>query len=127
MKNKKSPLKISDFSSYSLICRVLMSLAVYLLISCIFTFTLYIAGNFQNFTDQSQIFLLTTLTVLSIMMLVSSLSGLISNIVFLIAKVRISHRIVSIIVFIFIIILGIIFLLFSTVLTRLASGLFSNL
>lgn len=125
MKNKKITKEKNklDLTSYSIICRLTMSLCSYLMCSCILFLLFFIVGNFQNFTDDSQLLLLSVLSVVSIMLIVASFLGIIINSVFLFFKVRIPHRIICIIVFILMIIIAVVLLLFSSVLKQLSTGI----
>lgn len=125
MENKKNikPIDRQNIISYSIICRLNMSLCSYLMCSCVLFLIFFIVGNFQNFTDNSQLLLLSVLSVLSIMLTVSSFFGIVVNSVFLFLKVRIHHRIICIIVFILMIIIAVVLLLFSSILKQLSTGI----
>lgn len=123
MENKIISDKKNNFSSYALICRVIMSFASFLLSCSIIFFVIYIVGNFQNFTDDAQILMLSIISITSILLLIICFAGIIANFVFLFGGVRIKHRIISIVIFIFIIIIGIILLLFSIILKQLSLGI----
>lgn len=123
MENKINSDKKHNFSSYALICRVIMSFASFLLSCSVIFFILYIVGNFQNFTDDAQLLMLSMISIFSILLFITSFAGIIANFVFLFGKVRIKHRIISIISLLFMLVLSIIFLLFSIILKQLSSGI----
>ena len=93
------------------------------LIICIILCLLYLIGNFQSFTDKTQLRILLVLSLSAAALVIMSFLGFILEIVFLFMKNRKTVSIFSILFFIFTILMGCGFISFSTIIRRLAVGI----
>ena len=86
-------------------------------------FVLYLIGNFQSFTDKTQLRILFALSLTAAALSIMSFLALILEIVFLFMKSVKTVSIFSILFFIFTAVMGCCFIAFSTIIRRLALGI----
>ena len=90
---------------------------------CILLFALYMIGNFQAFTDATQLRILVVLSIASAVLNIISFLGIIAEIVFIFLKSRKSNVVFSILLYIFSMIIGFGLIAFSTVIRRISVGI----
>lgn len=90
---------------------------------CLLLFSLYLIGNFQDFTDKTQLRILSVLSVAAAVLCILSFFGIVIEIVFVFMKSLKTPALFSIILFIFTLIIGIGLIGFATVVRRIAVGI----
>ena len=134
MKNKIKFSKLSINESGKYLVEQKSFTVLYNLTKCLlaifFTFSLllfllYLMGNFQNFMDKTQLMLLTMLSSISIFDCVLSFFGILENLflVFFNNKKSKLLNIVSILLLIIILLLSIVFIVYSSVLSKISEGI----
>jgi hypothetical protein len=89
-----------------------------------FLFCLYIIGNFQSFSDKSQKYILSLLSVSSIFLILFSICMILGNIILMIKKVGLSRkRLLSIFFYFLSFIFGIFITIFSELIIFASSGI----
>lgn len=90
---------------------------------CLLLFSLYLIGNFQYFTDRTQLRILLVLSITAAALCILSFLGIVVEIVFIFMKGRKSSAFFSILLYIFTLIIGGGLIGFSTVIRRIAVGI----
>ena len=90
---------------------------------CLLLFSLYLIGNFQYFTDRTQLRILLVLSITAAALCILSFLGIVVEVVFIFMKGRKSSAIFSILLYIFTLIIGGGLIGFSTVIRRIAVGI----
>lgn len=98
------------------------SVLIVLMICCLMTL-LYLIGNFQAFTDKTQLRILLVLSIMASSLVMMAFLGFVLEIVFIFLKNKKTVSFLSILFFIFSILMGCSFIAFSTIIRRLALGL----
>ncbi|MBR4790214.1 MAG: hypothetical protein IKX70_06530 [Treponema sp.] len=93
------------------------------LLICLLLFALYLIGNFQAFTDITQLRILKVLGITAAVLSVLSFLGIVQEIVFIFMKNRKTPAFFMIIFFIFSLIIGVALIGFSVVIRRIAMGI----
>lgn len=93
-----------------------------ILIICFLLCLLYLIGNFQFFTDKTQLMILSVLSVIAAILSVMSLIAIILEFVFLFMKSKKTISFFSILFYIFTTLLGCGFIMLATIIRRLAAG-----
>lgn len=126
MKDKnKERKKISDFF-YTNTLRIFNKLTkncvwLFFLFNVIL-FVLYVMGNFYNFLDETQLLILKVLTISSIFQSILSLILFIENIIYIFFTHSKVARFFTIIFSILSLIIGIVFIIYSTLVKQLSTG-----
>lgn len=94
-----------------------------LLLICLLLFAFYLIGNFQGFIDKSQLIILRVLSVCSVGLCIMSVTGFILETIFLFMKEKKAGLLFSMLFFIFTFVTGFAFIVFSTVIRRIATGI----
>lgn len=103
--------------------KLLRNIITSLFVISIFLFCLYIIGNYQSFTDKSQLLILSVLSICSIILGTMSFLGIIQNIVFMFFKNKKTTSFFTIIFYIITLIVAFAFIFYTTVINRLAKGI----
>ncbi len=90
---------------------------------CLLLFSFYIIGNFQAFTDRTQLRILFVLSIAAAVLCILSFLGIIIEIVFVFMKGRKTPAFFSVLLFILTLIIGIGLIGFATVIRRIAIGI----
>ena len=90
---------------------------------CLLLFSLYLIGNFQSFTDRTQLRILLVLSIAAAALCILSFLGIVVEIVFVFMKGRKTPAFFSILLYIFTLIIGGGLIGFSTVIRRIAIGI----
>lgn len=90
---------------------------------CLLLFSLYLIGNFQYFTDRTQLRILLVLSITAAALCILSFLGIVVEVVFIFMKGRKSSAFFSILLYIFTLIIGGGLIGFSTVIRRIAVGI----
>ena len=90
---------------------------------CLLLFSLYLIGNFQYFTDRTQLRILLVLSITAAALCILSFLGIVVEVVFVFMKGRKSSAFFSILLYIFTLIIGGGLIGFSTVIRRIAVGI----
>ena len=90
---------------------------------CLLLFSLYLIGNFQSFTDRTQLRILLVLSIAAAALCILSFLGIVVEIVFVFMKGHKTPAFFSILLYIFTLIIGGGLIGFSTVIRRIAIGI----
>ena len=90
---------------------------------CLLLFSLYLIGNFQDFTDKTQIRILVVLSITAATLCILSFFGIIVELVFVFMKSRKTSVFFSILLYIFTLITGAGLIGFATIIRRIAIGI----
>ena len=90
---------------------------------CLLLFSLYIIGNFQAFTDRTQLRILLVLSIAAAVLCILSFLGIVVEIVFVFMKSKKTPAFFSIVLYIFLLIIGVGLIGFATVIRRIAVGI----
>jgi len=121
------PRKRIDFSIREinlLIYRKVFSVTVFLFLYGVFLLSFYLIGNYKNFLDESQNIILLCLSFISVLLIFLSVFEIVENPIFLIKRIKIINRFISIFWMIFFALSGIVMFVFSYAVNYLAEGLF---
>lgn len=120
--NQKSSKKKRVFP-YAILGKLNRNSVILVFLICLLLFALYIIGNFQAFTDRTQIRILGVLSVTAAVQCILSFFGIVIEIVFVFMKSRKTFAFFSVIFYIFTMIIGAGLIGFSTVVTKIAMGI----
>jgi len=118
-KNAKNKFKFP----FVFLSRLTRNAAFVLFLICIFLFLLYLIGNFQSFVDNTQLLILSCLSFSAIVLCIMTFLSFLQEAVFLFIKKKKAASIFSMLFFLFMLILGIFFNVFASVIRRLSLGL----
>lgn len=123
MKTNKRINKFFNRYSLLILTKLIQTFVWVFFIFNILLFLFYIIGNFQSFLDKSQIFIIRTLIISSILMCVMAFSGVIYNSIYIFyTRHKIKHLIKNIFM-LFCLVIGIIFIFYCTILLNLSFGI----
>lgn len=111
------------FFPYSILGKLTRNSIILDFLICILLFSLYIIGNYQAFTDRTQLRILFVLSIAAIVVCILSFLGIVVEVVFIFMKGRKSSAFFSILLYIFTLIIGGGLIGFSTVIRRIAVGI----
>ena len=120
--NQKSSKKKRVFP-YAILGKLTRNSIILVFLISLLLFALYLIGNFQAFTDSTQLRILRVLSVISSVLCILSFFGIVIEIVFVFMKNRKAFAFFSVIFYIFTLIIGAGLIGFSTVITRIAMGI----
>lgn len=86
-------------------------------------FSLYLIGNFQAFTDRTQLRILSVMSISATVLCILSFFGIVEEIVFFFLKNRKAPLFFSLIFCIFTLIIGFALIAFATIIRRIATGI----
>ena len=86
-------------------------------------FSLYLIGNFQAFTDRTQLRILSVMSISATVLCILSFFGIVEEIVFFFLKNRKAPLFFSLIFCIFMLIIGFALIAFATIVRRIATGI----
>ena len=108
---------------FSFLGKLVRNSVFLVLLVCLLMCFLYLIGNFQAFSDKTQLRILFVLSITAAALVIMSFLGFVLEIVFLFMKNRKAVSLFSILFFIFSILMGCGFIAFSTIIRRLAVGI----
>ena len=108
---------------FSFLGKLVRNTVFLVLMTCIFLCVLYLVGNFQSFTDKTQLRILLVLSLCAAALCIMAFLGLILEIVFMFLKSKKRFSFLSIVFFIFYFLMGCGFIGFSTIIRRLSIGI----
>ena len=120
--NKKISKKKRVFP-YAILGKLTQNSIILDLLICILLFSLYLIGNFQDFTDNAQLRILSVLSVAAAVLCILSFLGIIVEIAFVFMKSLKTPVIFSILLFIITLIIGAGLIGFATIVRRIAVGI----
>ena len=120
--NQKAAKK-KHFFPYSILGKLTRNSIILDFLICILLFSLYIIGNFQSFTDRTQLRILFVLSIAAAVLCILSFLGIVVEITFVFMKSRKTLAFFSILLFIFTLIIGAGLIGFATVIRRIAIGI----
>ena len=120
--NQKAAKK-KHFFPYSILGKLTRNSIILDFLICILLFSLYIIGNFQSFTDRTQLRILLVLSIAAAVLCILSFLGIVVEITFVFMKSRKTPAFFSILLFIFTLIIGAGLIGFATVIRRIAIGI----
>ncbi len=120
--NQKTSKK-KRFFPYSILGKLTRNSIILDFLICILLFSLYIIGNYQAFTDRTQLRILFVLSIAAIVLCILSFLGIVVEITFVFMKSRKTPAFFSILLYIFTLIIGGGLIGFSTVIRRIAVGI----
>ncbi len=120
--NQKNSKKKRIFP-YAILGKLIRNSIILDFLICILLFSLYLIGNFQDFTDSTQLRLLVVLSVAAAVLCILSFLGIVAEIVFVFMKSRKTPAFFSIVLFVFTLIIGFGLIGFATVIRRIAVGI----
>lgn len=120
--NKKISKKKRVFP-YAILGKLTQNSIILDLLICILLFSLYLIGNFQDFTDNAQLRILSVLSVAASVLCILSFLGIIVEIAFVFMKSLKTPVIFSILLFIITLIIGVGLIGFATIVRRIAVGI----
>ena len=120
--NPKSSKKKRVFP-YAILGSLTRNSVILVFLICLLLFAFYLIGNFQAFTDSTQLRILRVLSVISSVLCILSFFGIVIEIVFVFLKNRKTFAFFSVIFYFFTLIIGAGLIGFSTVITRIAMGI----
>ena len=120
--NQKASKK-KHFFPYSILGKLTRNSIILDFLICILLFSLYIIGNFQSFTDRTQLRILFILSIAAAVLCILSFLGIVVEITFVFMKSRKTPAFFSILLFIFTLIIGAGLIGFATVIRRIAIGI----
>jgi len=94
-----------------------------ILVICALLFVLYMIGNFQNFIDKSQLRIISVLSVTATGLCITSVIGLILELIFVFLKEKKTSSYLSILFFVFSFAAGFALITFSAVIRRISTGI----
>ena len=119
---QKNAKKIYKFP-FVFLSRLTRNVSFVLLLICIFLFLLYMTGNYQAFEDQTQLLILSVLSFCAIVLCIMTLLSFLQEAVFLFINKNKTGTILSMLFFVFMLLLGVFFIIFSSVIRRLSLGI----
>lgn len=122
MSKKRTDFSIREINL--LIYRKVFSVTVFLFFYGIFLLCFFIIGNYKNFIDRSQKIILFCLSVVSVLLIFFSCFEIIENFIFMMKKIKMVNRFISIFWMFFFCISGVIMFVFSYAVDYIAEGLF---
>lgn len=126
-KDKKNKTNISNnyfyFKTITVFHKLIKNSVWVLFVFDIIIFLFYFFGNYFNYIDTTLNFLLKTLSVSSLILSLLSLIGIIENIVYMFVDKKYFLRIISVLFMILTFCIGIVFILYSSVLLKLSFGI----
>lgn len=111
------------FFPYAILGKLTRNSIILDFLICLLLFSLYLIGNFQYFTDRTQLRILLVLSITAAALCILSFLGIVVEIVFIFMKGRKSSAFFSILLYIFTLIIGGGLIGFSTVIRRIAVGI----
>ena len=120
--NQKAAKK-KHFFPYSILGKLTRNSIILDFLICLLLFSLYLIGNFQSFTDRTQLRILLVLSIAAAALCILSFLGIVVEIVFVFMKGRKTPAFFSILLYIFTLIIGGGLIGFSTVIRRIAIGI----
>lgn len=111
------------FFPYAILGKLTRNSIILDFLICILLFSLYIIGNYQAFTDRTQLRILFVLSIAAIVLCILSFLGIVVEITFVFMKSRKTPAFFSILLYIFTLIIGGGLIGFSTVIRRIAVGI----
>ena len=120
--NQKAAKK-KHFFPYSILGKLTRNSIILDFLICILLFSLYIIGNFQSFTDRTQLRILFVLSIAAAVLCILSFLGIVVEITFVFMKSRKTPAFFTILLFIFTLIIGAGLIGFATVIRRIAIGI----
>lgn len=93
-------------------------------VASFFLIVLYSMGNFQHFTDRSQLLILTVLSILSVILAIFSILGILEDLVFIVLKEKKVYSAFTIMYFVFSLLFAIFLIAYSVIVKRLSAGIF---
>ena len=120
--NKKISKKKRVFP-YAILGKLIQNSIILDFLICLLLFSLYLIGNFQSFTDRTQLRILLVLSIAAAALCILSFLGIVVEIVFVFMKGRKTPAFFSILLYIFTLIIGGGLIGFSTVIRRIAIGI----
>ena len=120
--NKKISKKKRVFP-YAILGKLIQNSIILDSLICLLLFSLYLIGNFQDFTDKTQLRILAVLSVAAAVLCILSFLGIVVEIVFVFMKSLKTPVIFSIFLFIITLIIGAGLIGFATVIRRIAVGI----
>ncbi len=122
-KQKQKPVKKNYKFPFVFLSRLTRNAAFVLLLICIFLFLLYMIGNYQAFEDKTQLLILSTLSFCAIVLCIMTFLSFLQEAVFLFILKKKTGTIFSMLFFLFMLVLGIFFIVFASVIRRLSLGI----
>ncbi len=120
--NQKNSKKKHLFP-YAILGKLTRNAIILDLLICLMLFALYLIGNFQSFTDTAQLRILGVLSITAAVLSLLSFLGIVEEIVFIFMKSRKTPAFLTIIFFIFSLIIGFGLISFSIIIRRIAVGI----
>ena len=120
--NQKNSKKKHLFP-YAILGKLTRNAIILDLLICLMLFALYLIGNFQSFTDTAQLRILGVLSITAAVLSLLSFLGIVEESVFIFMKSRKTPVFLTIIFFIFSLIIGFGLISFSIVIRRIAVGI----
>ena len=120
--NQKSSKKKRVFP-YAILGKLTRNSIILVFLICMLLFALYLIGNFQAFTDNTQLRILRVLSIVSSALCILSFFGIVIEIVFVFLKNRKTFAFFSVIFYFLTLIIGAGLIGFSTVITRISMGI----
>ncbi|MBO4533370.1 MAG: hypothetical protein J5726_06690 [Treponema sp.] len=118
-KNAKKKYKFP----FVFLSRLTRNAAFVLFLICIFLFLLYMIGNYQSFVDQTQLLILSILSFCAIVLCIMTVLSFLQEAVFLFIQKKKTGTIFSMLFFLFMLVLGVFFIVFASVIRRLSLGI----
>ena len=115
--------KKKRFFPYAILGKLTRNSIILDFLICLLLFSLYLIGNFQYFTDRTQLRILLVLSITAAALCILSFLGIVVEVVFVFMKGRKSSAFFSILLYIFTLIIGGGLIGFSTVIIRIAVGI----
>ncbi len=122
-KQKQKPVKKNYKFPFVFLSRLTRNAAFVLLLICIFLFLLYMIGNYQAFEDKTQLLILSILSFCAIVLCIMTFLSFLQEAVFLFILKKKTGTIFSMLFFLFMLVLGIFFIVFASVIRRLSLGI----
>lgn len=123
MENTKKNTFLTERKYFLLLYRLTNNIVALLFIFNTILFSLYLTGNFQNFLDKSLLFILSALSIGSILCIFLSFCGILENIFFLIAdSSRLKYSLFIVLMFLCSGI-NVFYIVYSTVIRELSIGI----
>ena len=115
--------KKKKFFPYAILGKLTRNSIILDFLICLLLFSLYLIGNFQSFTDRTQLRILLVLSIAAAALCILSFLGILVEIAFVFMKSRKTPAFFSMLLFIFTLIIGLGLIGFSTVIRRIAIGI----
>ena len=122
-KEIKKISKMKRVFPYAILGKLTRNSVILDFLICLMLFSLYLIGNFQGFTDKTQLRILVFLSVTAAALAILSFFGIVEEIVFVFMKSRKTPAFFSILFYILTIIIGTGLIGFATVIRRIATGI----